>query len=151
MKLPSVVAVLHLFLFCSCYQSPLDRVNLVLTDEEVRAAEDTLHDVPSPDATIPHDVEPVAIRMLKPEYPSVALHGETVGNVALKVWVTTQGSVRRAVVLRSTNPVFNKAALRAAMGWYFSPGYENGNKVACWTTILMGFHTTRTQDIDLIR
>ncbi len=151
MKLSFVLSFLLVVSFGGCYQSSVDSVKLYVTDEEARVLDDTLNDIPPPDAVIPHDVEPVAIRMLKPDYPPVALRQELTGNVALKVWVTTGGTVRRAVILKSPDQLFNKPALRAAMGWYFSPASHDRKTVACWTTIIMGFHTSRTQDVDIIR
>ena len=84
--------------------------------------------------------EPAAIREVKPEYPSIAREAGVEGRVTVQVLVGKEGRVLDAVLARNVQvPMLNEAALAAARQWVFTPGYANGNPVACWTAIPFHF------------
>ena len=84
--------------------------------------------------------EPVPVKEVKPEYPSIAREAGVEGRVTVHVLVGREGRVLDAVLARNVQvPMLNEAALAAARQWVFTPGYANGNPVACWTAIPFHF------------
>ena len=61
------------------------------------------------------------VKKLEPYYPEEFLKDEAKGNVVAAGYIDSTGVVRKAVVLSSTEPRFNKHALFALIQWQFDP------------------------------
>ena len=82
---------------------------------------------------------PSIITEAKPKYPEEAVKKNETGKVWLKVKVDVNGNPATVVVVRSTNPIFNDAAVTAAKGYKFSPAKDKGKTVAVWVVIPFKF------------
>ncbi|RMI00129.1 MAG: energy transducer TonB [Calditrichaeota bacterium] len=82
---------------------------------------------------------PRVVRRVKPEYPPLARRLQLEGLVVVKVLVGKRGDVERAEVLKSTNPMFEKAALKAARRMKFTPGIWNSLPVRVWMIVPFRF------------
>ena len=116
-----------------------------LTDSTAHAPDDTVfRKSTSVDTSkaefVPYDSPPEVIRIAKPHSskPFLTTRDE-VDRVILKLWVTKEGSVKRSVVVSSTNSMFNREALRLSMAWFFKPAFMRGDPVACWVQIPIDF------------
>ena len=69
----------------------------------------------------PFDVSPMLTVRTDPEYPEQARRGGLEGWVGVEVLVGSDGRVKRARVLRSSDDVFESAALAAAKELQFRP------------------------------
>jgi len=67
------------------------------------------------------DEPPVLTEFVSPEYPEAARASGLEGSVMVRVLVDTDGRVRELKVLKSSDPVFEPAALAAASRWVFKP------------------------------
>ena len=83
---------------------------------------------------VPLDREPQIVKKVEPRYPAAALQAGLEGRVIVKMWVETDGKVKKVVVLKSDNEVFNEAAIEAAEQFVFSPAYLNNQPVAVWVS-----------------
>lgn len=98
--------------------------------------------VPPDDTPVPFEaVErlPVPVTRVAPEYPALALKAGMEGRVVVKMLVGKDGSVREAMIERSTADVFNDAALAAARGFLFTPAVMNNGPVPVWITVPFTF------------
>jgi len=66
---------------------------------------------------------------INPEYPVDALAARLEGTVMLEFTVTATGTIKDAVVVESSAPVFDAAALAALGKWRYQPKMENGQPV----------------------
>jgi protein TonB len=98
-------------------------------------------DEPPPDF-VPYEKEPTVVRKIEPKYPEIALRAGLEGNVFLKVWVTKEGKVREAVIIKSDAEIFNQAAKDAAIQWVFTPAVMQKGPVAVWVSIPFRFRLT---------
>lgn len=98
-------------------------------------------DEPPPDF-VPYEKEPTVVKKVEPKYPDIALRAGLEGNVFLKVWVTKEGKVREAVIIKSDAEIFNQAAKDAAMQWVFTPAVMQKGPVAVWVSIPFRFRLT---------
>jgi TonB family protein len=57
----------------------------------------------------------------KPEYPPAAVALRIEGEVVLKVFVSRDGSIKRAVIIKSSNEMLSYAAHDCVMKWRYSP------------------------------
>ena len=89
--------------------------------------------------------EPTAVKQVQPKYPDIALRAELEGTVYLKVWVTKEGKVKKAVILKSDAEVFNQAAQDAAMQWVFTPALQQKKPVDVWVAIPFRFRLKDAQ------
>jgi len=64
------------------------------------------------------------------------------GNVFVKVWVDKEGKVRKAVIIKSDNEIFNDAAQRAAEQYVFTPAVMQKGPVSVWVSIPFRFRLT---------
>jgi TonB family protein len=85
------------------------------------------------------DVPPTPTKRGTPEYPEEALSQGLEGHVWIKVWVTKHGNVRKAEVIKSSNTVFDQAALKAAREFEFTPAMLGGKPVDVWVSIPFRF------------
>ncbi len=98
-------------------------------------------DEPPPDF-VPYEKEPTVVKKVEPKYPEIALRAGLEGNVFLKVWVTKEGKVREAVIIKSDAEIFNQAAKDAAIQWVFTPAVMQKGPVAVWVSIPFRFRLT---------
>ncbi|PWB75868.1 hypothetical protein C3F09_01785 [candidate division GN15 bacterium] len=96
--------------------------------------------LPKPDEFVPVEVLPEMIHYEKPEYPRLAKQAGLTGTVWVKVLVDKDGSVRQAMVGKSSGTqALDDAAVAAASKNKFKPGIQNGRPVACWATYRVDF------------
>ena len=82
---------------------------------------------------------PVPVVNPIPIYPELPRRAGVEGTVWVNIWVTKEGKVRKAVVLKSDSELFDQAALDAAMKWVFIPAVMNSGPVAVWVSIPFRF------------
>jgi TonB family protein len=92
-----------------------------------------------PEVFVPVEKDPVLIRGGVPVYPPLAASLGLEGRVWVKIWVDTEGRVRKAVVLKSSAEMFEASALKAAMEFLFAPAIMNGHPVSVWVSIPFQF------------
>jgi periplasmic protein TonB len=73
--------------------------------------------------------EYLPIVKVAPNYPRGALSRGLEGDVLLEYTVTRQGSVRDPVVLESTSPVFDQAAIESALRYKYKPRVVDGEAI----------------------
>lgn len=98
-------------------------------------------DEPPPDF-VPYEKEPTVVKKVEPKYPEIALRAGLEGNVYVKVWVTKEGKVHEAVIVKSDAEIFNQAAKDAALQWVFTPALMQKGPVAVWVSIPFRFRLT---------
>jgi len=76
------------------------------------------------------DKTPGTVFQIAPEYPAAAKNGGLTGEVVVAFMVDENGDVHEARVVKSTNNVFDDAAVRAVSRWRFEPGRYQGKRVA---------------------
>ncbi len=99
---------------------------------------------PPPDF-VPYEKEPTVVKKVEPKYPEIALRAGLEGNVFLKVWVTKEGKVKEAHIIKSDAEIFNQMAIDAAMQWVFTPAVMQKGPVAVWVSIPFRFRLTGKQ------
>ena len=82
--------------------------------------EDTLKNNDPPDF-IQVEEMPEVIHKVETKYPPSALKDSIEGKVFLKVLVSEQGDVKKAVVVKGSREDLNNAAIEAGKGWKFKP------------------------------
>ncbi len=82
---------------------------------------------------------PIAISNPAPAYPDIARRSGVEGTVFIKMWVTKDGTVRTAEVVKSTSELFDQAAIEAAKLWKFTPALMNGRPVSVFVTVPFRF------------
>ena len=75
-------------------------------------------------------IAPKVTRAIAPHYPAEALSQQLEGVVTVSVTVSKKGKAKSVKVLRSTNPIFNDAAIQAAKRWSFKPATFKGKAVS---------------------
>ncbi len=76
-----------------------------------------------------YETPPRPIHIQEPVYPSAALNQNIEGTVVLLLYVDIDGSVTRAEVINSTNPLFNDAAITAGLKCKFKPAESAGRPI----------------------
>ena len=76
------------------------------------------------------DRAPLPLVRVEPLYPPQAAKRGLEGWVQLRFTISTAGSVQNAAVVKSSNPVFNRAALEAVAKWKYEPQMQAGNAIA---------------------
>jgi protein TonB len=97
---------------------------------------------PSPDIFQPFEKEPIPILTITPQYPDVPLRAGLEGNVLVKVLLTKEGKVKKAILVKSDGDLFIQPAIDAAMKWAFTPALMNGKPVQVWVSIPFRFRLT---------
>jgi protein TonB len=82
---------------------------------------------------------PVPVKAVTPEYPEIARRAGMEGTVWVKVLVDKNGKVRKALVVKSDNDIFNEPAVHAALGFLFTPAMMNNGPVAVWAAMPFRF------------
>jgi TonB family protein len=85
------------------------------------------------------DKQPKVIFIQKPEYPPVARRDSTEGRTWVKIWVGRDGIPKKAVLLKSSDDIFNLPSLDAAMTCKFTPAILDGKPVDVWVVIPFTF------------
>ena len=98
-------------------------------------------DGPPPDF-VPYEKEPTVVKRVDPKYPDLALRAGLEGNVFVKVWVDREGKVRKVVLIKSDNAIFEEAAIAAANQWVFTPAVMQKGPVSVWVSIPFRFRLT---------
>jgi TonB family protein len=75
------------------------------------------------------DSDPLPHVRVEPAYPPQASRRGLEGWVHVRFTVTTAGSVVDVVVVRSSHPVFERAAVAAARKWKYQPALEAGQPI----------------------
>jgi protein TonB len=66
---------------------------------------------------------------VEPQYPPAASRRGLEGWVQLRFTISTAGSVKDAIVVSSSNSVFDRAALQAVNKWKYQPQMQSGKPV----------------------
>ncbi len=88
---------------------------------------------------VPVEKYPEPIKIVQPKYPEIAMRAGLEGSVFVKAWVTKEGKVKKALILKSDAEIFNQPALDAAYQFVFTPAIMNKGPVDVWTTIPFRF------------
>ena len=144
-------SLLKVILYLSLVQLWNCTSSLIVTDEMAYDANDSLEtvEIPTFQATLLQTdslgqpkiftTEPEVLTKRDPQYPAEALQAGVNGDVWVKSLVTKSGSVKRAIILKTSDRIFNKPALRAAMAWTFRPATIGNQPVAVWMAIRVSF------------
>lgn len=85
-------------------------------------------------------VKPVTIvKLSRPGYPEIARRAGAEGEVIVGVQVEADGRPVHAMIIRSTNPMFEQAALNAAISGDYSPATMPTGPVKSWIKIPFSF------------
>ncbi len=105
-------------------------------------------------AAAPQD-QPEVKKRVNPWYPTVLKEAGVEGEVWLKVFIDEKGMVEKAEAIKSTNPDFVEAAIKAAKQWEFSPAVKDGKPIKAEVTIPFRFKLSdgslKSKDEDLLR
>ena len=82
---------------------------------------------------------PKKIRDVKPVYPQSAQADRRSGMVTMEVEIGQNGCIRRATVVRSSEQRFSWAAIRAVVGWGFTPVVVDGRATPVRMTVTTSF------------
>jgi TonB family protein len=85
------------------------------------------------------EVEPKVLKSVAPKYPEEALRAAYEGNAFVKVWVDSNGKVRKVVPLKADALIFLDSAIEAARNYLFSPALYHGRPVSVWVSIPFRF------------
>jgi protein TonB len=94
--------------------------------------------IPPPNTYTYREVEPAVTHKVIPAYPDIAKLAAMDGNVIVRVFVGTDGRVKRAEIEKG-NDLFNDAALEAVRQWRFTPALNNNQPVGVWVRIPIHF------------
>jgi protein TonB len=83
--------------------------------------------------------QPELIKRVEPEYPGLAVKAHIQGIVILEATVNENGDVTEIRILRSANPLLDRAAESAVKQWRYSPVVLNGTRVPFILTVTLGF------------
>jgi TonB family protein len=111
-----------------------------MTDEtiEVFNIDSIMTDPPA--ANVKIKASPWLTHEVEPKYPEEARDAGIKGSVRIKIWITERGSVKKGIVIHSTDKIFNQESLRAIAQWQFSPSIDTqGNPTAIWAEVSLGF------------
>jgi protein TonB len=94
---------------------------------------------PGMDEFVPVEKPPQIVKKVMPEYPEMAVRAGLEGTVWVKILVDKDGKPKKAVVVRSTAEMFDEPAIKAAMGFLFTPAVMNKGPVKVWVSIPFRF------------
>ena len=72
------------------------------------------------------DRDTIPLVRVPPDYPPRALNRGLEGWVQVQFTITGTGSVKDAVVVKSSSKVFEEAAIKSILRWRYNPKIENG-------------------------
>lgn len=76
-----------------------------------------------------YEVPPIPIHLQEPDYPTAAQNNGIEGTVVLLLYVDVDGSVTRADIINSANPLLNDAAVEAGLKCKFKPAESAGRPI----------------------
>ena len=85
------------------------------------------------------ETPPKILRVVKPNYPALALRARIKGVVLLRVLVSETGVPEQIEVLRGVGGGLTEAATTAVRKWTFEPAHRGGRPIKFWTTIPIPF------------
>ena len=85
------------------------------------------------------DVEPFIAQRTAPDYPPEALKRKLNGDVTLKFTIDEHGVVKDVEVIRSSDPIFEPAAVAAVSQWKYLPRVSAGKRVAVGLETIIRF------------
>ena len=86
----------------------------------------------------PADQQKRLVNAIAPEYPDVARLAGIEGEVTLRIFVASDGSVR-GITPVSGPPILARAAVRAVERWRYAPALVEGHPVDVLTTVTLAF------------
>ena len=93
----------------------------------------------APPVFLAFDTPPVLTNFVSPTYPLEAKTQGLEGTVNVKILVGLKGTVERVEVIRSTNSVFDEAALEAARQFRFRPAELRGKATEAHVVVPIEF------------
>ncbi|MCX6122977.1 MAG: energy transducer TonB [Ignavibacteriales bacterium] len=132
---------------------PIKPSNLVLTGDSAffsrdakkvkkhRKMKDT-SDAP-PYEGIPLSQQPTFLKMIIPKCPKEAIIKSMTGTTKVKVWVDEHGNPRLAVIMESSDKIFNECSLISAMQWTFKPAMNDNKPTSSWMYIPFRFRNCK--------
>lgn len=96
------------------------------------------------------DKEPIAIKKVEPKYPEIARKEKIEGQVVVAVLIDVDGKSRDARVVKTTNEIFNDAAVEAAKQWLFSPAVLNKKPVKFWFHVPIDFKLRKRRSFNAV-
>jgi protein TonB len=75
------------------------------------------------------------ITKVQPEYPDIARMMGVEGSVVVYVLVGKDGRVKDARIVKSVEPMLNRAAERAVREWIFKPALTGNKPMAMWMAV----------------
>lgn len=111
---------------CSYVKAPpAERLQVKLTDEFVELLrEDSAFAFQAKDTT-DLTLPPIVLHKVG-VVPPAGRSARSFDSVVVNAVITKRGNVKRAWILSSANPYFNKAALKAVVQWKFQPALRRG-------------------------
>jgi TonB family protein len=123
-----------------------EMAEIVAPEISTQAGDDIVVDIaeedylPSIDEFVPVEIIAEMIYYEKPPYPRLAEQAGLEGLVWVKALVGSDGTVKDAVVYKSSGtPSLDDAAIAAAPRCKFKPAIQNGRPVAMWVTYKVEF------------
>jgi TonB family protein len=92
------------------------------------------------------DKYPELVHAEKPVYPEEAKKNKIEGKVYVKVLVDKDGSVKKTVIIKSDNEIFNQPAIDATMKSTFTPALLNKEPLAVW--VVLPYRFTLDKEVD---
>ena len=102
-------------------------------------SEETDSSIPPEDSFIRYSKAPVVITRQAPEYPEKAKKKKLEGKVSLKIFISKEGLVLKAVPVKSPHRILTDAAIKAAKKTTFEPAENNGEPVGVWWGLTYNF------------
>lgn len=130
-----VVCIMVLITGCTDESSPVAvTATMVVTNDSAYFSNDDFSFYPTDfyDSTL---TVPQPTSAVSPQYPEEARVKNIEGDVWIKMLILNDGTVKRCYVLQSTNSIFNKGTLAAAIQWRFSPAQRNGTPAYCFVSV----------------
>lgn len=103
-------------------------------------SENTVIDEGPPPVFVPVEKQPEVVHAVFPTYPEIPRRAGVEGIVYVKMWVTMEGKVRQAEVVKSSSELFNQISVDAALQWTFTPAIMNNGPIAVWITVPFKFY-----------
>lgn len=86
---------------------------------------------------------PHRIKIVKPEYSSVAMRSQIQGDVVLQAVISETGVVEDVQIVKPLNPLLDKAALTAVRQWLYKPAMFNGRPVRVYLSVTITFRISQ--------
>lgn len=118
-------------------QLTVDRNNEIKYLENILSQIEAEHRPQSPDSSDPPDYiagveQPVPTVKIDAEYPADAQDRHIEGVVWVKALLQTDGTIKKAVVVKTDNAIFNAPSIKAMLQWKFTPAILHGKPVNIW-------------------